>query len=377
MSVLLYGAGAVAFLAGAVLLGFGFPVREFSFGNTLIVAGVVAMVGGMIVAALGMVVSHLQQLADALTRGAPLRAGRALPAVDAASRLPATPARIPFPPRPKAEQRPETGMREPSGFEPMPDTSLHEPAYNHAAPALPNPDDGPVTVDDEVSLSPRHPFAPAAQPRAEAQSDAEADEPLPPPFMRRDEAKTFDAPWRASPPPVPKAAQPQPAEPGPTEPKPAEPKPAELKALEPKVLEPKPVQPVVAPPPRQTAYFESMWPSEPKLGEPGFEPRKEAKADKPAEPKIQSPFAPPPRPQPKPEARPADLDDMPQHAFGATDEEPAPAEAPRNVAILKSGVVDGMGYTLYVDGSIEAELPQGTLRFASINELRGHLEKTA
>ena len=49
----------------------------------------------------------------------------------------------------------------------------------------------------------------------------------------------------------------------------------------------------------------------------------------------------------------------------------------RAVAILKSGVVDGMGYTLYVDGSIEAELPQGTLRFASINELRGHLEKNS
>jgi hypothetical protein len=50
-------------------------------------------------------------------------------------------------------------------------------------------------------------------------------------------------------------------------------------------------------------------------------------------------------------------------------------EAP--VAILKSGVVDGMGYTLYVDGSIEAELPDGTLRFASIHELRTHLEKNA
>ena len=49
----------------------------------------------------------------------------------------------------------------------------------------------------------------------------------------------------------------------------------------------------------------------------------------------------------------------------------------RAVAILKSGVVDGMGYTLYVDGSIEAELPQGTLRFASINELRSHLEKNS
>ena len=59
---------------------------------------------------------------------------------------------------------------------------------------------------------------------------------------------------------------------------------------------------------------------------------------------------------------------------------PAPA-APKSpsepVAILKSGVVDGMAYTLYVDGSIEAELPQGTLRFASINELRDHLAKNS
>ena len=57
--------------------------------------------------------------------------------------------------------------------------------------------------------------------------------------------------------------------------------------------------------------------------------------------------------------------------------EASPPEEIRAVAILKSGVVDGMGYTLYVDGSIEAELPQGTLRFASINELRAHLEKTS
>jgi hypothetical protein len=53
------------------------------------------------------------------------------------------------------------------------------------------------------------------------------------------------------------------------------------------------------------------------------------------------------------------------------------AQKPRSAAILKSGVVDGMGYTLYVDGSIEAELPQGTLRFASINELRSHLAKNS
>jgi hypothetical protein len=53
-----------------------------------------------------------------------------------------------------------------------------------------------------------------------------------------------------------------------------------------------------------------------------------------------------------------------------------PPETPSEpVAILKSGVVDGMAYTLYVDGSIEAELPHGTLRFASIHELRDHLAK--
>jgi hypothetical protein len=54
--------------------------------------------------------------------------------------------------------------------------------------------------------------------------------------------------------------------------------------------------------------------------------------------------------------------------------ESAAAEAPRPASILKSGVVDGMAYTLYADGSIEAKLPQGTVRFGSIAELRAHIE---
>jgi hypothetical protein len=44
------------------------------------------------------------------------------------------------------------------------------------------------------------------------------------------------------------------------------------------------------------------------------------------------------------------------------------------VSVLKSGVVEGMAYTLYSDGSIEAQLPQGTLRFGSISALRSHIE---
>ena len=57
---------------------------------------------------------------------------------------------------------------------------------------------------------------------------------------------------------------------------------------------------------------------------------------------------------------------------------PGPASkvgAERGPAILKSGVIDGMPYTLYADGSIEAELPQGTVKFASVDALRSHLEK--
>ncbi len=68
------------------------------------------------------------------------------------------------------------------------------------------------------------------------------------------------------------------------------------------------------------------------------------------------------------------FDPVPRDTIPATPKH-SEAQKPRAVAILKSGVVDGMGYTLYVDGSIEAELPQGTLRFASITELRSHLEK--
>ncbi|HXO69043.1 MAG TPA: DUF308 domain-containing protein, partial [Bradyrhizobium sp.] len=52
-------------------------------------------------------------------------------------------------------------------------------------------------------------------------------------------------------------------------------------------------------------------------------------------------------------------------------EEPEPAP----VTVLKSGVVDGMAYSLYSDGSIEAQMPEGMMRFASIDELRAHLDQ--
>jgi hypothetical protein len=54
---------------------------------------------------------------------------------------------------------------------------------------------------------------------------------------------------------------------------------------------------------------------------------------------------------------------------------PSRPEDQPEVTVLKSGVVDGMAYSLYSDGSIEAQMPEGMMRFASIDELRAHLDQ--
>ena len=59
----------------------------------------------------------------------------------------------------------------------------------------------------------------------------------------------------------------------------------------------------------------------------------------------------------------------------APDAGPAASDNKAQVTVLKSGVVDGMAYSLYSDGSIEAQMPEGMMRFASIDELRAHLDQ--
>jgi hypothetical protein len=49
MAVLLFSVGTFALVAGLVMVGFGIPINEFSFGNTLISAGTTAAVGGLII----------------------------------------------------------------------------------------------------------------------------------------------------------------------------------------------------------------------------------------------------------------------------------------------------------------------------------------
>lgn len=45
------------------------------------------------------------------------------------------------------------------------------------------------------------------------------------------------------------------------------------------------------------------------------------------------------------------------------------------LTIVQSGDVDGMAYSLYSDGSIEAQMPDGIVRFVSIHALRDHLNQ--
>lgn len=92
----------------------------------------------------------------------------------------------------------------------------------------------------------------------------------------------------------------------------------------------------------------------------------------------------PKAPRSRTEAQPAPAQPAPvAEAPVAQAAEPAPSAMPPaaptqtsvGLSILKSGMVEGMAYTLYSDGSIEAQLPGGTLRFRSITELRSHIEQ--
>jgi hypothetical protein len=76
--------------------------------------------------------------------------------------------------------------------------------------------------------------------------------------------------------------------------------------------------------------------------------------------RVAEPTAPAPTPAPAaPAVRPAPRPAAPQNGAATT--------------VYRSGVIDGMAYTLFMDGSIQAELPQGTVKFANIDDLQKHL----
>jgi hypothetical protein len=321
MSLLLYVVGALAAVGGAAAILFGIPVKEFSFGDTLIVSGTVALVGGLIVVGLAAAVSQLQRLAEMVGARPLSRSGRPVDVLEAARG-----SRTPFPPKPK----PESG-RSPAELPPFVAAPPEEPATpeeEFAAPSIRNPD-LPLPAEEPAEEAPV--VKPAAARPSPFRFPERPKAPLPPPQA---EPPPRAAPSFESSLPEWRKPAPAPVEPPRTEP---------------------------APP-----YFDAMWKNEPRT--PPAAPPAEAE---PPRTRVAEPFK-WPEPEPPVRAKPAEAEPARELAEPVQEAE----EPLRAVAVLKSGVVDGMGYTLYVDGSIEAELPDGTLRFASINELRAHLEKT-
>src|SRR5215475_10223415 len=95
MIIVLQIAGACAVLIGLVAIGLGIPVKEFSFGNTLIVVGTVGLCTGMIILALSVVASELRMVARRLAIGRPVQEPRTramLPPFPSPTDRPAAPA---------------------------------------------------------------------------------------------------------------------------------------------------------------------------------------------------------------------------------------------------------------------------------------------
>lgn len=276
MMVVLLVAGIGLLLAGLAAIGFGIPINEFGFGNTLILAGTVAACTGMLLLGLWTAVKELKNIARRL--GPDMPAELRETALEAAA--------------PGAAA--EAGMAEPA-----------------AQPASPPPwQEEAASRDRAANDVPAGPEPAGAAPEAKRRRNLL--------FSSSSRKERERAQARAT---EPSAAD-------------LEPAPAAARASE----------PGEAPP----ATFDDAWPK----------PERARASD-----------APPPRRSGRTPSTFAEAGTEPDRNPPTAQNADLPP-----VTVLKSGVVDGMAYSLYSDGSIEAQMPEGMMRFASIDELRSHLD---
>jgi hypothetical protein len=294
--VVMLVAGIGCLLAGLLAIGFGIPVKEFSFGNTLILAGAVAACTGFVLLGLWAVVRELKNIARRLGPGVSSDwAGTALQPTAVTS--------------PRRRQAPEGGGFLFSRDQPAAEGTDGLEAEAH--PSAPWRDDAAARGGrGDVPPLPE-PAAPAAKPRRNLMFSSTSRRERERAQARSADVSTADLGS------VP-AATPPAAEIG------------------------------EAPP----AAFEDAW------------PKLERSRSTEAPGQRRSGRAPSTFSEATPDAAGAD-----RHPPAVRNEDQPP------VTVLKSGVVDGMAYSLYSDGSIEAQMPEGMMRFASIDELRSHLDQ--
>jgi hypothetical protein len=315
MSVILSLLGIVVAAAGVAAIGFGIPINEFTLGTTLIVAGVSALTGGLVLLGLAAVVAELGRLSETIRTRLAIR-----------------------PPARSGESlefvQPTTA---PANLTAAAPTVRARPVQAHSAPPKSEASRVPP-VDPHVATGP----SPAEVSATERLQSAE------PSIVAADEEGVTLSP---NAPPHLQTHQPRTLEAAPPEPEvSAEDRAggAAVEALRASRLDflfrSKPARP-----PSRRENFDAVWPAETRAGKP-FDSESSAEATQ---------F-------------------QPEQVI-TEDHRPkaAPLEQPQGNAILKSGVVDGMAFTLYRDGSIEAKLPHGTVKFGSIAELRAHIESNS
>ena len=328
MHIVLYVLGIETAIIGFLAIVYGIPVNEFSFGNTLIVAGSVAVIGGFLLIGLAAVVRQLKQLADST----PLRhASMPLPMHSADPKPAAQPSFRPTqfmaPPPPRLDTSPRVPAHSEPAYSEQPSADAAPPEWLRPKEKVPVLADQSLIEEIEASLSPQGTLPPISPPPPLRVYDQSFDPRLPT-QVRSGEP----------------AAQNEQA-----------PRPESVARQAPPVEHPAP-----------SGLFDTVWPEI----KPARHPETIARARKPD---AVAPVAPVASPRSEGAVR-----DLPKPAKDIAREPQSVAqEEPRVVAILKSGMIDGMAYTLYADGSIEAVLATGTVRFASIDALRFHLEQNS
>jgi hypothetical protein len=326
MSLIVLIIAILVSVAGLVALGIGILLNGLAFGQTLILAGTIGLSAGLILVALAIALGHLAEIAEALKGASPRPAARGAEGELRTEAEPIIPALQPA--------RVRTPLRDLEPPLPRPEQSLRTEPPMRTAAARP--------------VDPRPAEPRASEPRSEPAVDVSAN------AIERLRS-SLPRPERAVP-----EVEAAPLSPNGGSHPPATPS-VEAKAHETARSEAPPLEP-----PREPRLDFLLRSRQPRVGQ-GAEsfdsvwPRRAAReegASKVAEAAVPS------------------VSERSETA-AAPKPEPGAGEEPRNAAILKSGVVDGMAYTLYADGSIEAQLPQGTVRFGSIVELRAHIENNS
>ncbi len=328
MSSVLLIVGIVMAAAGVAMLGFGVPTIEFTTGTTLVIAGATIFSGGLVLIGLAAVVTELGRVTEGLKVGRMAAVGRSAPAPAA------EPAPLPGPvamayPAPSPPPAPPM----PRAVAPMAAQAPPPPAPPPAMPRRP-----------DAAVRPSEPY-PAGTSGVEV--SAAAIERLRSSFPRSERPRA-DA-----------AAE---MDEAPLSPNGTQPRPGAIEAPIPESPATTAEDRVAGGDPSKKSRLDFLFRSKPGRSGPASQPQGENF-------ETAWPDARPPRP---PQEAAAPRYEQAEQPAPERRQEPAPD--PRGTAILKSGVVDGMAYTLYADGSIEAKLPHGTVRFGSIAELRSHIE---